>query len=107
MRKRGPRKGPQRRPRGPIKQFIVGGTLEKMAVDVLGPLPASSKRNKYILIVGDYFTKWAEAYPLENQQAETVDEVLVKELISRFGVPLQLHSDQESKLRVGSIFGNG
>ena len=77
-----------------MKQFNVGAPLERVAVDVLGPLPTSSSGNKYILILGDYFTKWVEAYPLENQQAVTVAEVIVKELISRFGVPLQLHSDQ-------------
>ncbi|GFX22403.1 retrovirus-related Pol polyprotein from transposon 412 [Trichonephila clavipes] len=42
----------------------------------------------------DYFTKWPEAYPIPNQEASTVAEVLVQHWISRFGVPLQLHSDQ-------------
>ena len=90
----GSRKGPQRKQRGPMKQFIVGAPLERIAVDVLGPLPVSEKGNKYLLIVGDYFTKWVEAYPLENRRADMVAEVLVKEFISRFGVPMQMHSDQ-------------
>ncbi|GFT14493.1 hypothetical protein TNCV_4004511 [Trichonephila clavipes] len=42
----------------------------------------------------DYFTKWPEAYPIPDQEATTVAEVLVQHWISRFGVPLQLHSDQ-------------
>ncbi|GFX92662.1 retrovirus-related Pol polyprotein from transposon 412 [Trichonephila clavipes] len=42
----------------------------------------------------DYFTKWPEAYPVSDQEASTVAEVLVQHWISRFGVPLQLHSDQ-------------
>ncbi|GFV00877.1 retrovirus-related Pol polyprotein from transposon 412 [Trichonephila clavipes] len=41
-----------------------------------------------------YFTKWPEAYPIPDQEASTVAEVLVQHWISRFGVPLQLHSDQ-------------
>ena len=90
----GSRKGPQRKQKGPMKQFIVGAPLERIAVDVLGPLPVSEKGNKYLLIVDDYFTKWVEAYPLENQRADVVAEVLVKEFISRFGVPMQMHSDQ-------------
>ena len=88
------RKGPRKKQRGPMKQFNVGAPLERIAIDVLGPLPTSGKGNKYILIVGDYFTKWAEAYPLENQRAEVVAEVIVKQFIARFGVPLQMHSDQ-------------
>ena len=35
-----------------------------------------------------------EAYPLVNQEAVTVAEVLIREFISRFGVPLILHFDQ-------------
>jgi transposase InsO family protein len=77
-----------------MRQFIVGAPLERIAIDVLGPLPVSDRGNKYILIAADYFTKWVEAYPLENQRAEVVAEVLVKEFVSRFGVPMQLHSDQ-------------
>ncbi|GFX59833.1 retrovirus-related Pol polyprotein from transposon 412 [Trichonephila clavipes] len=42
----------------------------------------------------EYFTKWPEAYPISDQEASTVAEVLVQHWISRFGVPLQLHSDQ-------------
>ena len=42
----------------------------------------------------DYFTKWPEAYPLPDQEATTVAEVLLQNWISRFGSPLQLHSDQ-------------
>ena len=88
------RKGPSKQQKGPMKQFMVGAPLERVAVDVLGPLPTSTSGNKYSFTLGDYFTKWVEAYPLENQQAETVAEVIVKEFVSRFGVPLQLHSDQ-------------
>ncbi|GFX40395.1 retrovirus-related Pol polyprotein from transposon 412 [Trichonephila clavipes] len=42
----------------------------------------------------DYFTKWPEAYPIPDQEASTVAEVLVQHWISRFRVPIQLHSDQ-------------
>ena len=76
------------------KILRVGALLERVAIDVLGPLPISARGNKYILILGDYFTKWIEANRLENQKAETVAEVIVTQFISRFGVPLQIHSDQ-------------
>ncbi|GFU22661.1 retrovirus-related Pol polyprotein from transposon 412 [Trichonephila clavipes] len=65
-----------------------------MAFDILVPLPRSSDGNNNILVVMDYFTKWPDAYPISDQEASTVAEVLVKYCISRFGVPLQLHSDQ-------------
>ena len=65
-----------------------------MAQDILGPLPDSDRGNKYILIIGDYFSKRTEAYAIPNQEATTVARVLVEEFVARFGIPRQIHSDQ-------------
>ena len=71
-------------------------------MDITGPFPESPEGNRYILVVGDYFTKWMEAYALPDQEATTVAKKLVDEFFCRFSVPEQLHSDQgkqfESKL---------
>ncbi|GFW61919.1 retrovirus-related Pol polyprotein from transposon 412 [Trichonephila clavipes] len=88
------RKGPRKRTRGRLQLYNVGMLFERIAFDILGPLPRSSDDNNNILVVMDYFTKWPEAYPIPDQEASTVAEVLVQQWISRFGVPLQLHSDQ-------------
>ena len=78
-----------------MHQYNVGVPTERIALDMLGPLPVSNKGNQYILVVSDYFTKWPEAgIALPNQEATTVTEVLVKEFVARFGVPRELHSDQ-------------
>lgn len=42
----------------------------------------------------DYFTTWPEAFSIPDQEATTVAEVLVQQWVSRFGTPLQVHSDQ-------------
>jgi hypothetical protein len=42
----------------------------------------------------DYFTKWPEAYPIPNQEALKVAEVLVNNFFYRFGIPQELYSDQ-------------
>ncbi|MCD1431043.1 DDE-type integrase/transposase/recombinase [Klebsiella pneumoniae] len=86
--------GPQKHPKARMRQYNVGSPFERIAVDVAGPFPETSAGNKYILVVMDYFSKWVEAYALKNQEAETVADVLVKEWVCRFGVPLELHSDQ-------------
>ena len=78
----------------PLKQYAVGAPMERIAIDILGPLPETPWKNKFILVVSDYFTKWTESYPLPNQEATTVAEKLVNEFICRFGVPRKLHSDQ-------------
>lgn len=90
----GARKGPKTRCRGKLQRYNVGAPFERIAFDILGPLPRSNDGNKYILVVMDYFTKWPEAYPIPDQEATTVAEVLLQNWISRYGTPLQLHSDQ-------------
>lgn len=47
-------------------QYNVGLPMERIALDILGPLPLSESENQYLLIVADSFTKWPEAYPLPN-----------------------------------------
>ena len=65
-----------------------------MALDILGPLPESNRGNKYILIIQNYFSKWTEAYAIPNQEATTVERLLVEELVACFSIPREIHSDQ-------------
>lgn len=88
------RKGPPGRSHAPLQQYQVGGPMERVAVDVLGPFPRSEKGNRFVLVALDYFTKWPEAYALPDQEAETVAEALLEGFFSRFGIPQELHSDQ-------------
>ena len=52
------------------------------------------RRNKFGLVVTDYFTKEAESYFIPNKEASTVAEKLVGEFICSFGLPREIHSDQ-------------
>ena len=63
-------------------------------MDILGPLPQTPRSNQYILVISDHFSKWAEAFPMENMEALTVAKILVNEFITRFGVPEVIHTDQ-------------
>jgi transposase InsO family protein len=87
---------------GRMQTMTVGAPMERIGVDITGPHPVSATGYKYILTVVDHFTKWAEAYPIRNQEASTVARVLTKEFFSRFGCPRQILTDQgpnfESKL---------
>lgn len=68
--------------------------MARIALDIITPLPRSKRDNQYILVIGDHFSRWMEAYPLPNQMAEKVAEKVVNEFIARFGVPLEVHTDQ-------------
>lgn len=81
-------------PRAPLNPSVVSRPMERLAVDIMGPLPSTSLKNKYILVVGDYFSKWTEAYASPNQEAESLAKVLVEQWVCRFGAPRSMHSDQ-------------
>ncbi|UYV73938.1 K02A2.6-like [Cordylochernes scorpioides] len=89
------KKGPTTRSNGKLKIYNVGAPFERIAIDVVGPFPKSDLRNKYILVIMDYFTQWPVAVPIPDQEASTVSEALLQDWVYFFGVPRILHSDQE------------
>ena len=51
-------------------------------MDILGPLTETKLGNEYVLVVGDYFTKRMEVYPIPNQEASTKAKILVNEFFA-------------------------
>jgi hypothetical protein len=51
-------------------------------------------RNKHILVISDYYTKWTECFAMPNMEAKTVAKLLVVQVIVRFGTPYVIHTDQ-------------
>ncbi len=58
---------------------VVSHPHEHVAVDILGQLPETLNKNKYILVIVTIFPKWTEAFPLPNQEAQSIARVLVEE----------------------------
>ena len=79
-------------PKAALVNTPVGRPWEMVAVDIL-QLPVSCHNNKYLLVIQDYFTKWAEAIPLPDQTASRITRELVQ-VFTRFGLPDIIHSDQ-------------
>ncbi|GJY12847.1 putative nucleotidyltransferase, ribonuclease H [Tanacetum coccineum] len=75
----------------PLTNILVSEVFDIWGIDFMGPFP-SSQNNKYILVVVDYVSKWAEAEALPTNDARVVVKFLRK-LFSRFGVPKALISD--------------
>ena len=73
------RKSPSKKACAPLVTEIASRPMERVAMDILDPLPETDVGNKYILVVGDYFTKWKEAYPMSNMEATMVAHLLVNE----------------------------
>ena len=97
------RKNPTPKNKAPLQPVLAGCPMQIVAVDILGPLPQTNSGNKYILVAGDYFSKWVEAYPIKDQEAATIAQKLLDEMFCRFSPPEQLHSDQGRQFEAGLI----
>ena len=61
----------------------------------MGPFPKVVGNKKYLLVYTDYFTKWVEAEPLANIRDVDVKRFIWKNIVTRFGVPNVLISDND------------
>ena len=73
----------------------VGGPFQRVATDIVGPLPKTPSGNQYILVVVDYATRYPEAIAVKSTDAETVAQELVN-IFARLGIPDELLTDQGS-----------
>ena len=60
---------------------------------LIGPINPSSNGYIWILAATEYFTKWVEAMPLKNASRAAVPNFVREHIITRFGIPRRLISD--------------
>ena len=70
--------------------------FEWWEIDIVGPLPQTEDRYRYIIVAIDYFFRWPEARPLTYANARQVVKFIYEEIICKFGVPRVLQSDRET-----------
>ena len=56
-------------------------------------MPIARPTFKYVVVVVDYFTKWAEAKPLAVISNKKVQEFILESIICRFSIPHEIVSD--------------
>ena len=59
----------------------------------MGPFLKAVGNKRYLLVYTNYFTKWVEAEPLANIRDVDVKRFIWKNIVTRFGVPYVLISD--------------
>src|SRR5947207_13018032 len=68
-----------------LNPIEVGEPFERIGIDFVGPLERIKKRNRYILVVTDYLTKWPEAKAMKEATAENVVKFIYEGIICRHG----------------------
>ena len=62
-------------------------------MDLIGPLPLTSRGNQYVLTMTCYFSKWVEAYPIPSKSATNVAQAIYA-AYCRHGAPVSIITDQ-------------
>jgi transposase InsO family protein len=80
-------------PLQPVRSLQV---FEKWEVDFIRPINPTTKNSKarYIITTTDYLTCWVEAVEVHDCSTDTATRFIFDNIITRFGCPTSLTSDQ-------------
>ena len=70
----------------PLHPIITAGPLTKWGLDFMVCNLSSTGGNHHIIVVVDYFTKWAEAMPKVKSDSETTMHFVFNHIITQFGI---------------------
>ncbi|RCN49921.1 integrase core domain protein [Ancylostoma caninum] len=90
----------------PLDRFeIPKRPWQRLHSDVVGPLPPTLTGNRFIIVFVDAFSKFIIAEPIPDQKATTTADIFVNRVVSRFGPPETLVTDQGTNY-MSDIFRN-
>lgn len=73
--------------------ILIGESMERVGIDVIGPLIESEEGNKYIVIAIDYLTKFIFLHALKEKSATEIALFVFEDIILEHGCPNILLSD--------------
>jgi hypothetical protein len=89
------RKTYQRKPKVPIMKYDdTARPLDRVHVDLTGPLPTTKGHHKYIMVIKDYLSKYVWLIPLKSKGSVEVAEAFVGEFVCQAGIPGRVVSDK-------------
>ncbi|UYV79013.1 K02A2.6-like, partial [Cordylochernes scorpioides] len=71
--------------------------FERIGIDFVGPLPSTKNRKKWIIVLTDYYTRYAETRAVSEATVKEVSKFLVEDIFLRHGAPQYLISDRGSQ----------
>lgn len=90
----------QRRPAGLMgRRTRIERPWQVISIDIMGPLPRSSKGNVYLLVVADCFSKFPLLFPMRNANAKPIAKLIEDHVFLVFGVPQFILADNGVQFR--------
>ncbi|KAL3689879.1 hypothetical protein R1sor_016188 [Riccia sorocarpa] len=89
----------------PLKPIFPLEVFQKCGLDFIGPIKPTSfpTGKRYIITATDYTTKWVEAECYRTNDKKVTAKFIYENIITRFGVPVELVSDKGEHFLNGVI----
>ena len=82
-----------------LQPLRLSGVMFRWGIDFAGPLPITSRGNRYVLVCIEHCTKWVELIPLPSKASVYVARAFLENVISRYGVPGEVLTDQGTEFQ--------
>lgn len=83
---------------GQLKLITAGGPAEMWGLNIVGSLPETKAKNKYIIVAIHYGTRFCIASKVVKATSRALTEFVNEKIIHQFGTPWHLITDQGSTM---------
>ena len=80
-----------------LQSLSIMGLDYCWSLDFAGPLVVTPRRAKYVLVIGEHFSKWIELVVLPQNSIELAAATFLDCMLARFGAPAKVLTDQGRK----------
>lgn len=87
------------------REKSVDWPFQIIGMDLIGPFPLSKRRNRWILVISDWFSKFTLLFPLRNAKATNIEKIVENDVFLMFGVPQFIICDNGAQFS-GKTFKN-
>lgn len=76
-----------------LPMLLIDIILNRITLDIVRPLPWSTRGYRYLLVIMDYATRYPKAVPLKGMQVAGMTQALLQ-FVSRVGLPREILTDK-------------
>jgi hypothetical protein len=88
----------------PLNPISVEAPFMQWGLDFIGKINLpSSMQHRWILTTTNYFTKWIEAIPTKQDTNAVIIQFLETNILSRFGCPIKIITDNVVAFRSNNM----
>jgi Integrase zinc binding domain/Integrase core domain len=77
----------------PMQLHTITQPWHTIGIDITGPFPPTPRQKRYLLVIVNYFTRWVEMFALRRTTTTDIANILINEVICRYGTPSYILSD--------------